>query len=269
MQLHPRRKSSLKIMRKIYIPFVLLGAGAVNCVAQSDTLNARDMFWSSAEQSAPSKTNATSKVTKTTPAAAPTEMASNTHVPNVKGQLGLRYTILRALPAGGQAAVLPDTTFKKGDAIRLSIEANRTGYLYVIQQGSTGAWMALYPSPGQPNRVQPGREYIVPSAGEFTFDEHAGQERLFVLLSETPTQDLASLILDAKGREADKSAPTQDHSINDVISEIKLVDRDLVFAKPDKDAPAAGAKQQDKSVYVVNKNANGSRVVVDVVLQHQ
>ncbi len=262
-------------MRTVCLVLVSIGVLAINCAAQSDepaappqsdTLNARDMFWSSASVAGQSKP-ATAKPTAAAPVASAPAGAG---LAPLKGQLGLRYTILKALPGGGQVEVLPDTVFKAHDAIRLSIEANKPGYLYIILQGSSGTWTPLYREVGPQHQIQPGKEYIIPPPpASFEFDEHAGQERLFVLLSEKPMQDLESLIVEAQSNGSQKSPSAPDNSINDVISQIKLVDRDLVFTKASKDAPAAGAKKQDTAMYVVNKSADGSRVVVDLVLKHQ
>jgi hypothetical protein len=281
-------------MRTLSFVFILMVASAVAGLAQdappkavaADTLNARDIFWSSADLVAAKpktqgKTTTKTQAKNTTTTGSPTVgtstsgtptvgTGSSVHTASVTGQLGLRYTILKALPGGGQMEVLPDTAFKAHDAIRLSIESNKTGYLYIIQQGSSGTWTPLYPEQGKQHEIQPGKEYIVPSeGGSFEFDEHAGQERLFVLLSQTPMHDLESLVTEAQRKGDDKAVSGADHSINEVISQIKLGSRDLVFTKADKDAPAAGAKEQDTAMYVVNKNADGKRVVVDMVLKHQ
>lgn len=251
----------------------------------SDTLNARDIFWSSADlagkqpaKATPTKTakktttqaTATVAAVKDTAASAHLDTATGAHTAQVSGQLGLRYTILKALPSGGQMAVLPETTFTAHDAIRLSVESNKPGYLYIIQQGSTGTWTPLYPEEGQQHKIEPGKEYMVPSEpGSFEFDEHAGQERLFILLSEKPVQDLETLIKQAQGNGNQKAPANSDHAITDVIAQIQLGSRDLVFTKANKDAPAPGAKEQDAAMYVVNKNADSSRLVVDMVLKHQ
>ncbi|MGA7409939.1 MAG: DUF4384 domain-containing protein [Bryobacteraceae bacterium] len=258
-------------MRTVCLVLISIGVLSVECAAQSDdptagapssTLNARDMFWSSASATGQSKP---AKPAAATPGAPDAGAHSSS-----KGPLGLRYTILKALPGGGQVEVLPDTVFKAHDAIRLSIESNKPGYLYIVLQGSSGAWTPLYREAGQQHQIQPGKEYIIPSPpASFEFDEHAGQERLFVLLSEKPMQDLESLVMEAQSKPTEKTPSSQDNSIDDVISQIKLVDRDLVFTKASKDAPAAGAKKQDSAMYVVNKSADGSRVVVDLVLKHQ
>src|SRR5271165_701435 len=250
-------------MRAICVVLVSIGVLGLDCVAQTSVpatavqtgkLDARDMFYAAG----PSK-SAASTASPDTP----------THSSSV-GPLGLRYTLLKALPGGGQVEVLPDTAFKAHDSIRLSIESNKPGYLYIILQGSSGTWTSLYGEGGAQHQIQPGKEYIIPPPpASFEFDEHAGQERLFVLLSEKQVQDFESLIVEAKSKDTGNGAPAADNSINDVISAIKLVDRDLVFTKATKDTPASGAKKQETAMYVVNKSPDGSRIVVDLILKHK
>lgn len=251
-------------MRTVCLVLASMGILALDCAAQThasataaqgDKLDARDMFYAAGQSNPTASSTAT-------------QGAANAGVN--KGPLGLRYTLLKALPGGGQMEVLPDTAFKAHDSIRLSIESNKPGYLYIILQGSSGSWTSLYGEGGPQHLIQPGKEYIIPPPpASFEFDEHAGQERLFVLLSEKQVQDFESLVVEAQSKDSDKGAPAADTSINDVISAIKLVDRDLVFTKTSKDAPASGARKQETAMYVVNKSADGSRIVVDLVLKHK
>ena len=84
-----------------------------------------------------------------------------------------------------------------GDRIRLHVDANTSGYLYVVMQGSSGTWKLLFPSPeikDGDNRVQKRVRYEIPSGYTFTFDEQAGAEKLFIVLSRQPEPDLESLI---------------------------------------------------------------------------
>lgn len=263
--------------------FIVLGISVIGsaaqdnsgkAAAQSSQLNARDMFLASGDLKSSESNVAkkvTAKTTKATPKATVKAVPDKPHDVAVQGSLGIRYTILRARPGGGQTEVLPaETIFKAGDMIRLSVESNRHGYLYVIQQGSTGAWKSLYPQPGEQNiQVDPGKEYIIPSQPEdtFTFDEHAGQERLFVVLSQAPVQELETLVAEAQQKNNESGTANSNRALDVVMSE--LVDRDLVFTKASKDAPPAGGKPQEAAMYVVNPKVDGSRVVVDMTLKHQ
>src|SRR5262245_50634277 len=53
-------------------------------------------------------------------------------------KLGLRYSLLKEESANRFREVDPDTVFRTGDHIRLSLEANDSGYLYIVQRGASG-----------------------------------------------------------------------------------------------------------------------------------
>src|SRR5579863_9225897 len=58
-------------------------------------------------------------------------------------RLGLRCSILLRGNNKEYSEVTPGTVYHSGDHIRLSFLANQSGYFYVIQQGSSGAWSPI------------------------------------------------------------------------------------------------------------------------------
>ncbi|HXI24345.1 MAG TPA: DUF4384 domain-containing protein [Pyrinomonadaceae bacterium] len=61
-----------------------------------------------------------------------------------------------------------DATFREGDHLRLSIEAPRAGYLYVVDRdlfadGTTGGAMLIYPWSDTDNQVRPGKLIDIPA----------------------------------------------------------------------------------------------------------
>ena len=100
--------------------------------------------------------------------------------------VGFNYRILRRGSAGEAVEVDPDTLFRSGDRIRFALEPNTDGFLYVVQQGSSGRWSVLFPHPqinGGRNDVARFRTVTIPPADWFRFDDTAGTERVFVYLS--------------------------------------------------------------------------------------
>lgn len=196
--------------------------------------------------------------------------------------LGIRYSILRR-EADQSVEVSPDAVFHSGDRIRLRVEANGNGYLYIIHRGSSGVWKPLFPSSdiaGGDNRVEKGKAYEIPSGYVFTFDEQPGEEKLFIVLSRQPEKDLEGLIYSLSGGEKPAQPPEgklllAQNLVNiddDLVGKLrKVYARDLIIEKVDETsaAPAAGAAKE-KAVYVVNPARSAdSRVVADVTLQHK
>ena len=112
--------------------------------------------------------------------------------------LGLRYSFLRNAGGDEYREVDPDTVFRSGDRIRVAAQSNDEGYLYIVMKGASGSWKVLFPSAeiaDGSNRVASGRQYLIPPPpGRFAFDEQAGEERLFIVLSRHPEPSLEQLI---------------------------------------------------------------------------
>ncbi len=90
--------------------------------------------------------------------------------------LGLRYSIVRTLENGQTAAVNPAEPAGPGTEIRLRVEPNEAGYLYVFERVSDG-WQLLSSS-----RVERMAPYDVPQTGGLAF------EKLFVVFARQPLQ---------------------------------------------------------------------------------
>jgi hypothetical protein len=195
--------------------------------------------------------------------------------------LGLRYSILKRTDDG---AVEVDSTsvFRAGDRIRLRVEVNDPGYLYVINRGSSGTWKPLFPSPevaGGDNRVDRGAAYEIPAGYVFTFDEQPGEEKLFVVFSRQPEQNLENLIYSlGESKPTAQPAPEEKkpklllagntRPIDDaLVGRFRTYSRDLIIEKVDDSTPGP---KKEKAVYVVNPaRSSDSRVVADLTLNHK
>jgi hypothetical protein len=177
----------------------------------------------------------------------------------------LRYAVLKRDAAGQFQEIDPDTSFRSGDRIRLKVDANTSGYLYVVMQGSSGTWKLLSPSAevaGGSNLIRKGESRQIPpgNSGQFVFDEQAGNEKLFIVLTRQPEADLDKLIYAMGGT---KALVAQASLQDDVVSRLRsqVASRDLVFEKAD------GA---ENAAYVVNPStAPDARLVVDLALKHK
>ena len=266
---------------------------AVKKAAPQRAAPARKKAVESARAKLPAQAPATAQVPEPAPApvASPVQLAEGAEVvpaaytATESTPLGIRYTILRREGADS-VEVAPDAVFRSGDRIRLRLEVNASGYLYIVHRGSSGIWKPLFPTSetaGGDNRVERGRTYDIPAGYVFTFDEQPGEEKLFIVFTRKPEQDLEKLIYSLSGNGQPAAPARQEEkrvllAMNMVNIDNGLVERmrnvyarDLIIEKVDENSPpAAAAPAMEKAVYVVNPSRGGdSRVVADVTLTHK
>lgn len=261
-----------------------LALSATGLVAQANgQLKARELFYTPPPEAAP-KTQPSkppdSKPPETKAAAKPAQdppvkkvtTPSKPVKPPSPPPLGIRYAVLKRDAEGRYAEIDPQSTFHSGDRIRLRVSSNGTGYLYVVMQGSSGNWRVLFPSPevaGGDNLIERGRSYQIPpgDSGQFYFDDRAGVEKLFLVLSRHPERDLDKLIysMGAEGQAGSSKTLMASAALqNSVVSGLRtrLTSRDLLFEK--------SSTAEDNAVYVVNPSRSAdARLVVDLELKHQ
>lgn len=228
-------------------------------------------------------------------AAVPDEHASTgkpiaVEVPLVTAQqasyppLAMRYSVLKLNSNGKYAKVDSDSVFHSGDKIRVSIEPNDAGYLYIVQRGTSKEWDVLFPSPeiaeGN-NQVVANHRNVIPAGGRFYFNEQPGEEKIFIVLTRKPVPDLEQLIYTLRSKvtndpavapapEKPKTMMMAQNRVNDSIIDrlrSQVNSRDLVFEKIDDDTPEDG---QGKTVYVAKDDRTaGATVIADVTLKHE
>jgi len=280
-------------MKHILVLTILM-SGAVWSQTEP-ALKARELFYTpppdatkpaaSPARAPETKAPAAKADTKRMPAkSAPTKTAGKSggaHTLSASIPLGLRYAVLKRDANNQYNEVDPDTSFRSGDRIRLKVDANTSGYLYVVMQGSSGTWKLLFPSAevaGGSNLVHKGESRQIPSGerGQFVFDEQAGNEKLFIVLTRQPEPDLDKLIYSMGGTPAKDGSRGSDRSLvaqaslgDDVVSKLRsqMTSRDLVFEKVDS---ASADGKTENAAYVVNPStAPDARLVVDVALKHK
>jgi hypothetical protein len=217
------------------------------------------------------------------PAKAPVQTAS---MP-VSGEppLGIRYTILKINSDNSTSEAPSDSVFHSGDRIRFTVETNAPGYLYIVNQGSSGVWKPMFPSPEVEdgnNHIEGWRPYTMPPNSRLAFDSTAGTENLFIVFSRKPEADLEQLIYSLRGkRAAAPPAPVPEMPTRidkTLIMAANISDaqvgrlrnayaRDLIVEKVDAATPG---DRKETAVYVVNPTGSAdSRVVADLHLVHQ
>jgi Protein kinase domain/Domain of unknown function (DUF4384) len=196
-----------------------------------------------------------------------------------QSRVGLRYRIVQrtcGTAAAGtcmneaEREVDPQTTeFHNGDSIRLVFESNTDGYLYVVEEGTSGRWIVLFPDArinGGRNQIEKFKDYKIPSAeGVFTFNERAGTERLFVFLSKEPLAQLPGF-----QRPVSRTETLARADIDQLADMVRT--RDLVFervnASIDSSAPTTRPGPVDGN-YVVNVEELGTAVTARFELIHK
>src|SRR5664280_1648729 len=88
--------------------------------------------------------------------------------------------------SGNWRAVDPGLVFDTGDRVRFRFRANFDGYLYVMNQATSGKYETLFPreDTGEQNRIEPGKEYVVPATqGWFRITGPPGYDVLYWLVT--------------------------------------------------------------------------------------
>lgn len=104
--------------------------------------------------------------------------------------------VLEKQTSSGIQQMRQEHVFEPGDIIRFRLASRYNGYMYVMDQGTSGKFSTIFPSPdaGNDNRLTSGSSYLVPSSGDgwFQIEGPAGFEVLYFLLSPTPIAPLVS-----------------------------------------------------------------------------
>jgi hypothetical protein len=257
---------------------IVIAAFSGLAFSQDSGLKARELFYTPPPQEQPPAKKATPPPKASAKKTEPTVPVVN--VANVP--LGLRYSVMKREPSAKFVEVDQDATFHSGDRIRLKVDTNTAGYLYVVMQGSSGNWRLLFPSAdvdGGNNRIEKGSSQQIPPGdkGQFVFDDQSGTEKLFLVLSRRPETDLDKLIYSITGTstaDGDRKLMASAKIGADVVSRLRdeVKSRDLVFEKVDEMSlkyDGTNDVASEKATYVVNPSrGEDARLVVDVALKH-
>lgn len=107
--------------------------------------------------------------------------------------LGLGYTVFMVNASGQTTRVANDQGFKSNDRIRLLVETNSDGYIYIFSQENNEPPRLLFPN----TRVRNGGNFVeghktfwLPETGEIEFDERPAKELLTVVFSQQPLSEV-------------------------------------------------------------------------------
>lgn len=204
--------------------------------------------------------------------------------------LGLKITILKR-SGTDNVEVAPDTVFHAGDRIQFSVQTNGPGYLYIVNQGSSGTWKPIFPSPeiaDGDNHVDGWHAYTMPPKSRMVFDEQTGTEKLFIVFTRDPEPEFEKMIYSLPGAKGQPATPAKPVSQPEaaprpqkemlVVASLNVPDsavdrmrqtysRDLIIERVDENTPG---EKKEKAIYVVNPTGSSDpRVVADLQLVHQ
>lgn len=134
---------------------------------------------------------ATSRTTSTSTTTAAAATTVSTSAP-----IGLGYTLYMRDANGDAMRVDPDREFHTGDRVRVSLETNTDGFLYIFNTTDGGDPVMIYPDA----QLDEGGSYVeahvpyeIPSSNAseerlrwFTFDAKPGTERLYIVVTREP-----------------------------------------------------------------------------------
>lgn len=174
------------------------------------------------------------------------------------GPLSIAYCL--ELHRGSAAPVLCNNrySFRSGDGIRLHVKASAPCYAYIVMvQGSSGKKAVLYPPPGstENNRVEAGKECMVPPRGMIVFDNQPGTEKLGVIFSPQPLDN--SRVLNSRSFPIDADALT---GIPQKVGPYSVCSSDGVYE--------LGAKAPGNGLVFVHNPKPGEPVLLGIVLNH-
>ena len=125
---------------------------------------------------------------------------SDSSTPVNARRLGLGITLFMRDSNGLALRTDPEHVFRKGDRVRVLLETNTDGYLYIFNTTNDGPATMIYPDKDLDeagNYLQAHVPFEIPTslAGEerlrwFAFDESAGTEHLYFVFTREPLKDV-------------------------------------------------------------------------------
>lgn len=104
--------------------------------------------------------------------------------------IGLGYTLYMRDAGGNAVRVDPSREFRSGESIRVALETNTDGYLYIFHTENNGEPQMLYPDvrlENGDNRIEAHVPYEIPWGNDwFKFDANPANERLYIIVTRQP-----------------------------------------------------------------------------------
>jgi hypothetical protein len=208
--------------------------------------------------------------------------------------IGLGYTLFMRDEAGGAVRVSPAREFKSGEAIRLLVESNTDGYLYVFNAEGDATPQLIFPDARLnrgDNRIAAHVPYEIPSGKEqderlrwFVFNDTPASERVYVVVARRPLEGVPAgeelvRLCDESGQacawkpEAGQWAALKAANARDEIAFSRLKDEGRAQTPAEREAAARGlglrADAPLPSVIYMIASSNANVLVATVDLIHR
>ncbi len=125
------------------------------------------------------------------------------------------------VPAAGANPALvritQDTTLKTGDQLKMLVELQQPGFLYVIYRAPNNDLDVLYPADLKKGAPVGQKQFIPSGTGWFKLDDPAGDETFYVLGSVQRLNELEALL----GRHAAAPAAGKTAIVTEIVAEIR------------------------------------------------
>jgi hypothetical protein len=119
------------------------------------------------------------------------------NTPTTSGPISkMKVSLIRRDRRGNEENVSPKTMFYNDDGVRILIQSDQNGFLYILSRGSSGKVSMLYPDrrlQGGNNQIVKGQEVRIPTVGGwFEFNKAPGTETIYLVFAENKTDRFIS-----------------------------------------------------------------------------
>jgi hypothetical protein len=210
------------------------------------------------------------------------------------GGIGIGYTLFMRDEVGAGVRVDPKREFASGEAIRLLVESNTDGYLYIFDAENDATPSLIFPNAklkGGDNHISAHVPYEIPSSAEsdetlrwFVFNDTPATERVYILVSRQPLEGVLadkSLVEYCAGKDQTCAwKPTSDQwmtlkgvNSRDVIAVSRARDAGLAQTAAEREAASRGlglaASAPQPTVIHMASSADANVLITTVDLIHK
>ena len=223
---------------------------------------------------------------------APTTDSKGTKSPVNTQRMGLGLTLFMRDANGSAVRTDPTRVFHKGDRVRVLLETNTDGYLYIFNTTNDGDPVMIYPDAALDeggNYLQAHVPFEIPSSLSteerlrwLAFDENSGDEKLFFVFTKDPLSglpiddDLIALCRDTKSACPVKPTPEVWAQVQKEMQHPLQADRSKQSGQTEtpveKEATTRGlglAKDDPQPSMILMASSKTSKLVTTMALVHK